>query len=327
MDRRSGRRAGARTGPAAARAGRLPERTERVARTPARRSADPDDRTASRDHLHGFAGARSCSAAGLPVSSPTSVRRRCGWTRTRCGELLARSGCCADPATIETVVPQTEGWAFGVDLAARVLAETAGAADVLDELDDVLDDVIEAEVLDQLPAACREMIVRTSVSAEVPAGLSRAILGEDVAGPSAWIDEAQGFLDAGRGRLAGRCHPLLRRAARRRLDRDWPSLSRQARRAAARWNIDHGDRSSGLALAADLADWDWAATALVRIAGRTECSARGGGSGHGRDRRSGRARGHRATDRGRRGGRVTASRRPRRPPSARLDQVPEDGRP
>ena len=40
--------------------------------------------------------------------------------------------------------------------------------------------MIEAEVLDQLPAACREVIIRTSVSAKVPAGLSRAIMGEDV---------------------------------------------------------------------------------------------------------------------------------------------------
>jgi LuxR family transcriptional regulator, maltose regulon positive regulatory protein len=178
-------------------------------------------------------------------------------------QLLVPSGVRADPATIKALCRQTEGWAFGVDLAARALMETASAVEVLDELDDVLDDVIEAEVLDQLPAACREMVVRTSVCAEVPAGLSSAILGENVARPIAWIHEAQGFLSfAANGSWT--CHPLLRRAALRRLDRDWPSLSRDARRAAARWSIDHGDRSSGLALAAELADWDWAATALVR---------------------------------------------------------------
>ena len=187
---------------------------------------------------------------------------RCGWTSDEVGELLARSGVLCGPDTIEAVRLKTEGWALGVELAVRALADAAGVADMLDELDEVVDDVIEAEVLDQLPAACREMIVRTSVSAEVPAGLRRAIMGEDVAGLSAWIDDAQGFLEPG-GDGSWRCHPLLRRAARRRLDRDWPSLSRQARRAAARWNVDHGDRSSGLALAADLADWDWAATALV----------------------------------------------------------------
>ena len=106
------------------------------------------------------------------------------------------------------------------------------------------------------------MIVRTSVSAKVPAELSRAIMGEDVVRLSAWLDDAQGFLDPGEDG-SWSCHPLLRRAARRRLDRDWPSLSRKTRRAAACWSIDHADRASALALAADLEDWDWAATALV----------------------------------------------------------------
>lgn len=180
-------------------------------------------------------------------------------------QLLARSGVCTEPATRETVRAKSEGWALGVDLAARALTGTA-AADLLDELDDVIDDVIEAEVLDQLPAACREVIVRTSVGAEVTTGLCRAIMGVNVVLPDAWLDEAQGFLDPG---VDGswRCHPLLRRAARRRLDRDWPSLSKETRRAAARWSVDDGDRSSALALAADVEDWDWAAAALVSSLG------------------------------------------------------------
>ena len=70
-------------------------------------------------------------------------------------QLLARSGVLADPATRETVHMKTEGWALGVHLAARALTGTA-AAGVLDELDDVIDDVIEAEVLDRCrPRAAR----------------------------------------------------------------------------------------------------------------------------------------------------------------------------
>ena len=122
----------------------------------------------------------------------------------------------------------------------------------------MLDEVIEAEVLARLPAACRELIVRTSVAEEVSIGLGRAIMGEDITRPSAWIDDAQGFVELG-GDGSFRCHPLLRRSARRRLDHDWPSLSRAARRAAARWNVEQGDRSAGLALAAELGDWTWAA--------------------------------------------------------------------
>ena len=105
--------------------------------------------------------------------------------------LLVRSGAPADPATIDIVSLRTEGWAFGVDLAARALTRTASADDVLDDLDEVLDDVIEAQVLAQLPAAGREVIIRTSVSPEVPAGLNRAIMGEDVDW-SGWVTEGRG---------------------------------------------------------------------------------------------------------------------------------------
>ena len=179
-------------------------------------------------------------------------------------------------------------------------------------------------MLDQLPAACREMIIRTSVSAEVPAGLSRAIMGEDVAGPSAWVDEAQGFLEPGADG-SWRCHPLLRRAARRRLDRDWPSLVPGG--AASRSPLEHrsrrplvrprpGRRPGGLGLGGHGAR---------AIAGRAECSARGGGSGHGRDCRSGRARRHRAPDRRPPRRSPPANRRSRRPPllsSARCPRGP-----
>ena len=80
---------------------------------------------------------------------------------------------------------------------------------------------------------------------------------------SGWAESAQGFVELGTDG-SWRCHPLLRRAALRRLDQDWPALSRETRRAAGRWHIDHGDRSAGLELAADLADWPGAAEALVR---------------------------------------------------------------
>lgn len=184
-------------------------------------------------------------------------------TADEVGQILAAADVRADPETQETLRTRTEGWALGVDLAAQTIASGTAVVDVLHDLDDVLSDVITADVLDHLPAACRELIIRTSVCTDVSAGLSRAIMGEDVPRPSAWAAEAQGFLELEPdGTL--RCHPLLRRAARRCLDRDWPSLARAARRSAACWSVDHGDRTSGLALAAELGDWGWASTAVVR---------------------------------------------------------------
>ena len=177
-------------------------------------------------------------------------------------EVLTRAGVTTDPAMIATVTTHTDGWALGVDLVARTLAVSDGDQ-AFGDFNGVLDEVIEAEVLAQLPAACRELIVRTSVVEEVSIGLGRAIMGEDVTWARAWIDDAQGFVELSRDG-SWRCHPLLRRCARRRLDHDWPSLSRAARRTASRWNVDHGNRSAGLALAAELGDWTWASRSLVR---------------------------------------------------------------
>ena len=178
-------------------------------------------------------------------------------------EVLDSLGATTDRVMIASVTTQTDGWALGVDLVARTLAVSADRDQAFGDLYGVLDEVIEAEVLAQLPAACRELIVRTSVAEEVSIGLCRAIMGEDVTWPTAWIDDAQGFVELGRDG-SWRCHPLLRRSARRRLDHDWPSLSRAAQRAASSWNVDHGNRSAGLALAAELGDWTWVSTTLVR---------------------------------------------------------------
>ncbi len=178
-------------------------------------------------------------------------------------EMLVRRGLAADGTTVASVRTITDGWALGVDLAARMLTTPADTAEVLSGLEGTLSDVIEAEVLTQLPAAARELIVRTSVVSEVAAGVSLAIMGEDVAGPEPWIGDARGLVEL-LGQGGWRCHPLLRRAARRRLDDDWPALSRQARRAAAQWHVEYGDRSAGIALAAEVEDWEWVTRALVR---------------------------------------------------------------
>ncbi len=178
-------------------------------------------------------------------------------------ELLRRRGLPTDRGACAAIATQTAGWALGVDRAAGFLAETGPRDQALSELSGALADVIEDEVLAQLPAAGREVIIRTSVAAEVTPELSRMIMGEDVTELDSWIDESAGFVET-LADGAWRCHPLLRRAAQRRLEEDWPALLRGSRRATARWNVEHGDRAVGLALAAEIGDWPWAASALVQ---------------------------------------------------------------
>jgi LuxR family maltose regulon positive regulatory protein len=178
-------------------------------------------------------------------------------------EILAHQGAPADRATGAAVCALTQGWALGVDLAARALAASSDSVAVLAELPLVLDELVEREVLVQLPAGGRELVIRTSVVPEILPGLDRAIMGGAEVTPISWVESAQGFVELGRDG-SWRCHPLLRRSALRRLDQDWPALSRETRQAAARWHVEHGDRSAGLDLAAEIADQAWAADALVR---------------------------------------------------------------
>ncbi|MCW2803347.1 MAG: hypothetical protein JWN06_1564 [Propionibacteriaceae bacterium] len=178
------------------------------------------------------------------------------------GQMLTLAGVTPEPHTVSSVYGRTYGWARGVGIAAEAL-DTSSPPDVMDQVDLALDDVVEREVLTQFPAAGRELILRTSVAAEISAGVACAIMGADPRLSPGLLESRDGFVDI-RPDGSFRCHPLLRRTALRRLEQDWPALAREARRAAAAWYVDSGDTAAGLQLAAEAGDWNWIATALVR---------------------------------------------------------------
>lgn len=179
-------------------------------------------------------------------------------------QILASAGAEADAELVRAMTERTHGWAYGVRVGARLLWETPrrDSAALLDELDVVLDSVVDRGVLAVLPAAGRELVIRTSPVPEVAPTLVRGVLGADLEDPVQLLTAGRGFIDVGEDG-SFRCHPLLRRSASRRFDRDWPALARDTRRELAGWKLATGDRSVGLRLAAGIGDWDWTARAMV----------------------------------------------------------------
>jgi LuxR family maltose regulon positive regulatory protein len=175
------------------------------------------------------------------------------------------------PATVSTVRSHTFGWARGVTLAAHLLAAPTadqrlgpdnhrlGAA--MQDLDRALDAILDQEVLAALPPTARELVIRTSVAEEVPPSLASAMLERHQS--AATVLDCRGFVDQS---LDGsfRCHPLLRRAALRRLTTDWPALADSARRTAAEWSLTRGRDSEAFALATQVVDPRWLADLIVR---------------------------------------------------------------
>jgi LuxR family maltose regulon positive regulatory protein len=177
-------------------------------------------------------------------------------------KLLAMRGVAADAATASSLCARTFGWARGIALAVEPL-QRRPVTEALAEFDLAIDQLLDREVLAGFAPAGRELIMRTSVVTEVPAGLAHALMGSELALSPALVTCEKGFVEV-KADGSFRCHPLLRAAALRRLDEDWPALAREARRAAAAWHVENGDRPTGIQLASDLEDWSWVAKALVR---------------------------------------------------------------
>jgi len=181
---------------------------------------------------------------------------------TEVAEMLALRGVSPDAFTVSSVRAWSDGWAYGVDLAAHAL-QTSPWLEAVEGLNLALDQLLDREVLAQFPAAGRELIIRTSVAAEVTAGMARRVMGSDVHLSPGQVGCQTGFVDI-RPDGSFRCHPLLRRSALRRLDEHWPALAQEARRAAAGWYLENAEGSAGIELAAEVGDWSWVASALVR---------------------------------------------------------------
>ena len=176
--------------------------------------------------------------------------------------VLARHDVDARALTARTVERHTAGWACGVRLAALALrdAPTIGAA--MDEADRATVDFLASEVLAKTSPRVRELLVRTSMVADVGQDLARAVMG-----PKADVVITPGIAGDGFVELRGDgsfcCHPLLRAAAVAELARQPREVGQEAVRRAAQWYVDDDQTTAGLEIAMAGQDWTWVARTLV----------------------------------------------------------------
>jgi LuxR family maltose regulon positive regulatory protein len=159
--------------------------------------------------------------------------------------LLANTGVRTDPATAAGLLDRTEGWAVGLRLGALTVREapasTAAVAMIRGDSRHLLDYFV-AEVLDRLAPRHRDLLVRSSVLAELTGPLCDAVL--ERAGCAAdlrSLDRAEVFVGSVDAEHRWyRCHRLFREALRRELDAAHPDLAPGLHRRAAEWFLAHG---------------------------------------------------------------------------------------
>jgi LuxR family maltose regulon positive regulatory protein len=147
-----------------------------------------------------------------------------------------------DASAVHGLCERTEGWAAGLQLAAITLRGAAAPAAALDAIrgdDRHILDYFTTEVVDRLPAAHGDLLVRASVLERLSGPLCDAML--RCTGSGAILDDlsrADLFVVAlDRHHEWYRCHRLFRDTLRHRLD---PGTAREDLGRAADWFLEHG---------------------------------------------------------------------------------------
>lgn len=151
------------------------------------------------------------------------------WTRDELATWLAAAGTAPD--RLDGLLARTDGWSAGVQLALRF---GAGGAAVGSER--AFHDFLGAEVIDTLPPALRDFLLKASVLPELTAPRAAAVTG--AADAARWLEqvEAMGlFVTPLEAREpTWKLHDLFREALAQRLEREQPqALPGLLRRAAA----------------------------------------------------------------------------------------------
>jgi LuxR family maltose regulon positive regulatory protein len=159
--------------------------------------------------------------------------------------LLQRAGVLLDADQLGTVMRVTEGWPAGIALAALALrhAESRPAAlAAFDGADHVVSEYLNDVFLDALSGAERDLLVRTSVFAQLTGPLCDAVTGRQGCGNVLReLDRANVLIErVDRCDRTFRVHPLLRACLRAELSRSGALAERRAHLRAATWLAQDG---------------------------------------------------------------------------------------
>jgi ATP/maltotriose-dependent transcriptional regulator MalT/DNA-binding SARP family transcriptional activator len=171
------------------------------------------------------------------------------------------------PELAEQVVELTGGWPVGVRLAAEALAAAPrdGRSEVLTRLSKergALQRYLLREVLDAEPATTRQLLEVLVAVPEADGVLCAELVGTDVAGELADLEQRGIFLRPGSGPGWVRLGPLVREVLQASSS---AATLRRMRDRALRWFTDRGYAAQALAVAAAMQDPDVVVPALERF--------------------------------------------------------------
>jgi LuxR family maltose regulon positive regulatory protein len=189
-------------------------------------------------------------------------------------EMLARLRVHISAEGAEALRAGTEGWAVGLRLAAAPLkqgGDLAGgkaAQQLVASLatdDGSVAQYLVAEVLDDLPAPVRRLLLRTSVTVELDPDLVDRLAGRKgghhvlaaLAQANAFVERAPG------GSIGYRVHPLLRELLQAQLSYDSPGAVAQLHHICATWYAERGRVQEAVSHAIAAGDWELATDLLI----------------------------------------------------------------
>jgi LuxR family maltose regulon positive regulatory protein len=163
-------------------------------------------------------------------------------------------------ASLEGLMALTEGWPFGVQLAASSLHRVGDDRVALHafEGDTDVDHYFIGAVVSGRPELERRFLLTSSALDRMSGPLCDAVLGSQHS--QAMLEELERrsmfITRLASGRDWFRYHPLFRGALRRQLRREDPELERRLLRQAANWHLDRHDLDAAMRYLAEAGGWD-----------------------------------------------------------------------
>jgi LuxR family transcriptional regulator, maltose regulon positive regulatory protein len=188
------------------------------------------------------------------------------FTTEEAGQLLAQHGHTLPADSLECLTRRTEGWAAGLRLAAISMGTRPDPDLFVKELitdDSALTGYLVEEVLNAQPPEARELLLSTSILAEVSAEAASELTGDgQAAGLLPVLARANAFIQPiGRGRY--RYHTLFGELLRLKLRHQHPDRVAVLHRRAARWYERNGQLVTAVRHAIEAGDWQLAASIVI----------------------------------------------------------------
>ncbi len=197
----------------------------------------------------------------------TEIRARdLAFTVPETGLLMAQHGLTLPAGAVSLLVERVEGWAAGLRLAALSLDGHPDPGQLIKNLaaeDNALTSYLVDEVLDALPPAGRELMLRTSILDRVSADLAWELTGDEQAGRTLAALARSGAFIQPLGHGWYRYHSMLAEVLRLKLQRESPARTAGLHRRAASWYQRNGLLDRAVAQAAQIDDWQLAARIVV----------------------------------------------------------------